>query len=287
MNAAAIRLDRVGHSYGPRRALDDVSLTAVGGVITVLGPNGAGKSTLLRSLATVQRASEGTIHVDGLDVAVEPDRTEARRRIGYLPQEPRFAPRATVFDVVDYLAICKEHHDRRSRHREVRRVLELVELADRAGDRVRTLSGGMVRRLGLAQALLGSPRLLVLDEPAAGLDPDQRLQLRDLLSTLGATSTVVVSTHMTDEAAAISSQVVVIADGATRFVGTAPGLTAMAAGRVWLAPEAPPRALRSWRQPDGTHRCVGDPPAGAHLVDPSMEDGYLLLVSTPSATQAA
>ncbi len=279
MSAASLRVDGVSHRYGPREALRDVSLAAVGGVITVLGPNGAGKTTLLRSIATVQRATAGSIHLDGLDVRIEPDRTEARRRLGYLPQEPRFAPRATVFDVVDYLAICKEHHDRRRRHREVYRVLDAVNLRDRARDRVKTLSGGMVRRLGLAQALLGRPRLLVLDEPAAGLDPDQRLQLRDQLSRLGADATVVVSTHMTDEAAAISSQVVVIADGRVRFSGTAAGLTERARGRVWIAPEASPGAVRAWRQPDGSHRCVGDPPPGALAVEPTMEDGYLLLVS--------
>ncbi len=279
MSAASLRVDGVSHRYGPREALRDVSLAAVGGVITVLGPNGAGKTTLLRSIATVQRATAGSIHLDGLDVRIEPDRTEARRRLGYLPQEPRFAPRATVFDVVDYLAICKEHHDRRRRHREVYRVLDAVNLRDRARDRVKTLSGGMVRRLGLAQALLGRPRLLVLDEPAAGLDPDQRLQLRDQLSRLGADATVVVSTHMTDEAAAISSQVVVIADGRVRFSGTAAGLTERARGRVWIAPEASPGAVRAWRQPDGSHRCVGDPPPGALAVEPAMEDGYLLLVS--------
>jgi len=279
MNAASLRIDQLSHRYGSTVALQDMSLSAVGGVVTVLGPNGAGKTTMLRSLATVHRVTSGAVHVDGLDVRVEPDRTEARRRIGYLPQDPQFAPRATVFDVVEYLAICKEHHDRRKRHCEVYRVLEAVGLRDRASDRVKTLSGGMVRRLGLAQALLGSPLLLVLDEPAAGLDPDQRLQLRDMLSTLGATSTVVVSTHLTDEAAAISSQVVVIAAGQTKFSGTAVGLTSLAHGKVWIAPEAPVRAARSWRQPDGTHRCIGDPPPGATLVEPSMEDGYLLLVS--------
>ncbi len=279
MTAAVLHAAGVGHAYGSRTALSDVTVTAHGGVTTILGPNGAGKTTLLRAIATVQRADSGTVVVDGLDTSIEPDRTEARRRIGYLPQNPLFAPRATVFDVVDYLAICKEHHDRQARHREVRRVLEAVDLADRANDRVRSLSGGMVRRLGLAQALLGSPRLLVLDEPAAGLDPDQRLQLRDLLSTLGSDRTVLVSTHMTDEAAAMSTQVVVIADGLLRYSGSAAGLTELARGRVWVSSEPPVHALRSWRQPDGSHRCVGDPPVGVGTAEPTMEDGYLLLVS--------
>ena len=279
MTPAALRIAEVGHSYGSRMALESVSLTAVGGVVTVLGPNGAGKSTLLRSIATVQRPQMGTIHVDGLDVTADPERTEARRRLGYMPQEPRFAPRATVFDVVDYLAICKEHHDRRARHREVRRVLDLAQLGDRATERIKALSGGMVRRLGLAQALLGAPRLLVLDEPAAGLDPDQRLRLRDMLSHLATSATVVVSTHLTDEAAAVSTQVVVIAGGQTRFTGTPASLAAHAEGRVWRSEGAPPQALRSWREPDGTYRCIGEPPHGAELLAPTIEDGYLLLVA--------
>ena len=283
MSAASLRVRELGHSYGKRVALDALELGAVGGVVTILGPNGAGKSTLLRCIATVQRQSAGTIHIDGLDTLLEPDRTEARRRIGYLPQNPQFAPRATVFDVVDYLAICKEHNDRRARHTEVRRVLQLAGLSDRAGDRVKSLSGGMIRRLGLAQALLGSPRLLVLDEPAAGLDPDQRLGLRDLLSRLGDETTVVVSTHMTDEAAAISSQVVVVAEGRTRYSGTSTGLTSQAEGRVWQSATEPVRAIRSWRLPDGGYRCVGDPPPGAALVPATMEDAYLLLVAASPA----
>lgn len=286
MTAAGIRVDGLSHRYGDRIALADVSLSALGGVVTVLGPNGAGKSTLLRSLATVQRATAGAIHVDGLDVSLEPDRTEARRRIGYLPQDPAFAPRARVFDVVDYLAICKEHRPRRPRHVEVRRVLDAVELADRAQDRIASLSGGMVRRVALAQALLGSPRLLVLDEPAAGLDPDQRLRLRDLLSTLGERATVVVSTHLTDEAAAVSRSVVVIDGGRVRFHGSPSQLTARAAGRVWISPQPSPAAYRTWRLPDGGHRCIGHPPADARLVAPTMEDGYLLVVSDESGASA-
>ena len=166
-------------------------------------------------------------------------------------------------------------------------MLDAVELADRASDRVASLSGGMVRRVALAQALLGSPRLLVLDEPAAGLDPDQRLRLRDRLSTLGEQATVVVSTHLTDEAAAVSTSVVVIDAGRLRFHGSPAQLTARAQGHVWISPQPPVSARRTWRLPDGSHRCIGDPPPGAQLVPPTMEDGYLMLVSDPAAAAAA
>lgn len=279
MTAASLRIRGVGHTYGSTVALESIDVAALGGVVTVLGPNGAGKSTLLRCAATVQRQTKGSVFVDGLDTTLDPDRTEVRRRLGYLPQQPAFAPRATVFDVVDYLAICKEMDERRARHREVMRVLEVTQLADRRADRIGELSGGMVRRLGLAQALLGRPRLLVLDEPAAGLDPDQRLRLRDLLSRLGADTTVLVSTHMTDEAAVVSSQVVVVAGGRACFSGTPAALTAQAEGRVWESDVEPARAVRSWRLPTGRFRCLGDLPPGAAPVPPSMEDAYLLLVA--------
>ena len=284
--AATVAVRDVSRSFGRRPALVDVSFDGLGGVITLLGPNGAGKSTLLRCLATVIAPDRGSIHVDGLDPRDPYELVGVRRRLGYLPQDPRFAPRATVFDALDHLAILKELGPARARHGEVVRVLREVGLADQARTRIGALSGGMVRRVGIAQALLGRPGLLLLDEPAAGLDPEQRLHLRDRLSRVGEAATVVLSTHLTDEAAAFSQALLVLHGGRIVYRGTPAALTATAEGRVWTSAESPPRhpSVRvSYRLPDGRYRSIGDPPAGAALEPPTLEDAYLLLVGAAAS----
>ena len=281
MAPATLAVDRVQRRYGRAFAVDGVSLSAHGGVVALVGPNGAGKTTLLRCLATVLPPSAGSVHVDGLDVTHPDQRTAVRRRLGYLPQEAAFAPHARVFDVVDYVGIVKDQHDVRRRHADVLRVLGEVGLRDRAGDKVKTLSGGMRRRLGIAQALLGRPGLVLLDEPATGLDPEQRLRLRDRLARLGEEATVVVSTHLIDEVAALAHVIHVLDRSRLVWSGTPAALAATAAGRVWRSASAPlgSAAVRaSWRRPDGSHRCVGTPPPGAELLAPTLEDAYLLLV---------
>ncbi len=245
----------------------------------MLGPNGAGKTTLLRGMATVHPFSQGRCVVDGMDATRPAERTEIRRRLGYLPQAPAFAPRAKVFDAVDHLAVLKELGPRRRRRAEVVRVLEAVGLAERAGSRVGELSGGMLQRLGVAQALLGSPALVVLDEPSTGLDTEQRILLRSRISQLGDVATVVVSTHLIEEAAAFSQRLVVLDRGRIVFVGTPDALGRRARGQVWRSTAQPPSsASLAWRRADGTWRGIGPPPAGALADEPTAEDGYLLLV---------
>ena len=263
---------------GGAEVVSEVDLALEGGIVTLLGPNGSGKTTLLRCLATVSVASSGDLWIDGLDPRHETDRIEARRRLGYLPQDCGFARTATAFDVVDYLAILRGNHDERRRRVEVYDVLARVGLDDRASDRVRELSGGMRRRLGLAQAIQGNPSLLILDEPAAGLDPDERLRLRDVITERRLDSTIVVSTHHTDEAA-LGDRVVVLDDGSVRFDGTPPQLAAVADGRTWIQRDEPADVRASWRNPDGSYRCLGTPPANAAPVAPTLEDGYLLLIA--------
>ena len=177
-----IQATDVHKRLGSTRALAGVSIELGDGIGGLLGPNGAGKTTLMRILATVLAPDAGSLRLLGRDPADPDARPAIRRQLGYMPQEPGFHQRFTAFEFVDYVAILKELTVRRERHDEVRRVLALVGLQDVMSRRIKALSGGMRRRVALAQALLGDPRLVILDEPTAGLDPEQRLRFRELIS---------------------------------------------------------------------------------------------------------
>ena len=276
----------VEKSFRGTRALEGVDLAAGAGITGLLGPNGAGKTTLLRILATVLAPDAGRVRLLGRDPADPAGRVDIRRRLGYLPQEPGLHRNFTAFEFVDYVAILKEMTDRRARHDEVRRVLDLVGLSDVRGRTIKALSGGMRRRVALAQALLGQPELLLLDEPTAGLDPEQRLRFRELVSAT-AQQTVLLSTHQTEDVAALCARVVVLDEGRVRFDGTPPALAEVARGRVWLAQQRSSDARLSWRTGDGQHRHIGDPPPGAQLVAPTIEDAYLLLLGRRAAEELA
>jgi ABC-2 type transport system ATP-binding protein len=282
-----IELTDLHRSYGRTRALDGVSAAIGTGVTGLLGPNGAGKSTLMRIVATVQAPTRGMVRILGADPDDADARTGIRRRLGYVPQHPGLHGSFTAFEFVDYVAILKEMTDRRARHAEVRRVLELVDLGDRAGTRIRKLSGGMRRRVALAQALLGDPDVIILDEPTAGLDPEQRLRFREIISSLGAHRSIVLSTHQTDDVAALCERVVVLEGGLVRFDGTPEGLAAVAEGHVWIDDGSGPRGQLAWRTGDGRTRHIGDAPHGAELVAPTIEDGYLRLLDVSPAEVAA
>ena len=270
--------------YGSTVAVAGVDLDVAGGIVGVLGPNGSGKSTLLQMIATVLRPDDGRVTVDGRDPASPSDRIEIRRRLGYLPQDPGLYPNFTAFDLVDYVAVLKEMTSRVERRDEVRRVLAQVGLSDDMHRRIKTLSGGTRQRVAIAASLLGAPPLLVLDEPANGLDPDQRIALRTILSAAGRQGTVLVSTHQTSEVAAFCQRVLVLIGGRIRFVGTPDDLARRADGRVWLDDHPHPAALQWWTDAAGRTRCVGDPPAGADLTGPTIDDGYLLLTNELART---
>ncbi len=276
-------LDNVSKSYGRTVALHPTTLVLEHGVIGLLGPNGAGKTTMLRLLSSVLAPDAGTITVAGHAVTgSHAERTEARRRIGYLPQEVVFPRGMTAFGFLDYIAVLKEWRDTSRRHEEVRRVLALVDLAERGSKKVKALSGGQRRRLAIGQALIGAPELLILDEPTTGLDPEQRASLRGLLS--GLSGTVLISTHQTEDVAALCDRVVVLDAGLVHFDATVPELLATAAGRVHQGPSATPGAVQTWKTGTGLIRSVGgQPTAESAAVEPTVEDAYLLLRSETTA----
>jgi ABC-2 type transport system ATP-binding protein len=287
MSAPTVEIQDVRKRFGRTTALQGVKFDASAGITGLLGPNGAGKTTLLRMMATVLAPDDGRLRLLSWDPQVADERLAIRRRLGYMPQEPGFHRSFTAFEFVDYVAILKEMTERRARHDEVRRVLGLVGLDDVSGRKIKALSGGMRRRVALAQSLLGDPDLLVLDEPTAGLDPEQRLRFRELVSDRTADRTVILSTHQTEDVAALCQRVIVMLDGQVLFEGTPRELTQVADGRVWLADDRAAEARLSWRTADGAHRNIGEAPSDADLVAPTLEDGYLLLVGDRAFAEEA
>lgn len=277
-----LRANGLGKVFGTTRALDGVNL-ALGtqpGVVGLLGPNGAGKTTLLRCLATVLPPDTGSINIAGMEVSDQKHLPAIRGVLGFMPQEASIYPRFRVVEFLEYVAILKEIVRRRERVAMIDQVLDAVDLADARRKRVSTLSGGMKRRLLLAQALLGRPRLLILDEPTAGLDPAQRVSFRELISRHAETSTVILSTHQTDDVAAYCQSVIVLDHGVIRFEGAPSDLKRVGQGRVWESTTSTGRSRLEWRTPEGTYRVLGDRPAGAQPAEATLEDGYLLLLGS-------
>jgi ABC-2 type transport system ATP-binding protein len=204
---------------GRRIAVDGLDLSLGTGVHGLLGANGAGKTTLMRALATVVRPADGDLYLLGQSVRGRLDLRALRRAIGYLPQEFGFYPRFTVREFVEYMAWLKEVPGRDAPGA-VQRAIERVGLADRADDRMKTLSGGMLRRAGIAQAIVNDPEVLLLDEPTVGLDPEQRVAFRELLRELGGDSCVLVSTHLVEDVVAACTDVVLVDAGRLVFQGT-------------------------------------------------------------------
>lgn len=277
------------------RALDGVDLTIPSGMFGLLGPNGAGKTTLMRILAGILRPTSGEIRVGQIDGTTDSGRQAIKTILGYLPQELGLYPDLTAREFLDYIGILKGLNDRRARARRVDELLELVALSDVAKRKLKTFSGGMKRRVGIAQALLNDPRLLIVDEPTAGLDPEERIRFRNLLSDLGGDRTVILSTHIVEDIAQTCRHLAILGKGKRIFEGTTTDLIDAARGKVWTITTDGPK-------PDGDltvvstlhlanetqYRVVGDSAfiAGAQPADPSLEDGYIWLMRSGRAEVA-
>ena len=222
MNVEIVDLTR---RFGRTQAVAGVSLQAGPGVFGLLGPNGAGKTSLLRMLATVIQPSSGTLRLLGRDPGSYGPRREIRRRLGYLPQNLGYYPGFTVAEFVEYFALLKDMPPGRV-PAAVAAAIERTGLGDKARAKLRTLSGGMLRRAGIAQAIVNEPDLLLLDEPTAGLDPQQRVAFRAMLRGFGETATVIVSTHLVEDVGAACTKVALMNQGKIVFDGTPGELTA-------------------------------------------------------------
>jgi len=214
------------------KALDDVNLSISSGMFGLLGPNGAGKSTLMRILVTLLDPTEGSVFVDGLDVSKH--RKEMRGMLGYLPQDFRFFSNLTTYEFLDFAARLSGMNRSKPRALAVNGMLETVGLFEARDRKANKLSGGMKRRLGIAQALINDPRIIVVDEPTTGLDPEERIRFRNLLSTISNRDVIIIlSTHIVSDISSTCRNMALMAEGKVAYCGTPEDLVAQARGKVW------------------------------------------------------
>jgi ABC-2 type transport system ATP-binding protein len=296
-----IQVHGVRHVYkkGGTVALDGIDLSIGTGLFGLLGPNGAGKSTLMKILCTLIVPTEGTASVEGFDV--HNDRMMVRRQIGYLPQEFGAWRLHRVEEVIDTLALLSGLADKAVRKKRVREVLERVGLQDVMDRKVKKLSGGMVRRLGVAQALVHSPRVLIVDEPTVGLDPQERLRFRKLMAELGRERVIVLSTHIVADLGSGCEDLALIDRGKVVFRGSPVELTANAKGKVFealLAVDGEARLDPGIEIVSRVREGVGirirgvaagvQLPDGAEMVEePTLEEGYLGFMAERGRADAA
>ncbi len=282
-----LRVESVSKRFsGGHFGVRDVSFTAKSGVLGLLGPNGAGKSTLMQMMATVTRPTAGRIFFDDIDIQKRPD--DLRRRLGYLPQDFGVYDNLTALEFLTYFAALKGVHNRA-------RVMEMLEMVNLHSVADRTLggfSGGMKQRLGIAQALINDPHLVIVDEPTAGLDPEERVRFRNMLSDIGFGKLVILSTHIVSDIESIATEIAIMHNGSLVTMGAPEALLRAAQGSVWelVVPSETFDTLRrtmsvssAVRRADGVHvRAVASssPGDGAVSVEPALEDAFLFTMST-------
>jgi ABC-2 type transport system ATP-binding protein len=282
-------VENVGKSYsGGVQALSDVQLSLRPGVLGLLGPNGAGKSTLMRILATITQPSSGRVLWDDTDISRIPD--ALRNVLGYLPQDFGVYPNLTAREFLEYLAAVKGIAANAANKR-ISELLELVNLSDAANRPLGGFSGGMRQRIGIAQALLNDPQLLIVDEPTAGLDPEERVRFRNLLSELSGERIVILSTHIVSDIEAVASSIAILSHGRLVAHDAPEALLGKVGGKIWemVVTSADLPALRQMHlvsstahRSDGVYaRVVAEAPPKAHarLLEPTLEDAYLSVLA--------
>jgi ABC-2 type transport system ATP-binding protein len=231
-NTLEIRIEHLNKVYeGNIQALQDVSLSIGTGVFGLLGPNGSGKTTLMRILATLLEPTSGRVEVLGHDIRTE--KPQIRSLLGYMPQDFGLYPTLTVYEVLDYMGLLYNLSNPQERRTAIERALAQTNLSHLRDRRVGTFSGGMMQRLGIAQALLNSPQLLIVDEPTSGLDPEERIRIRSLLAELGSDRIIILSTHIVADVEAVADTLAVLHFGRIRYQGTPEGLLQQIQGKTW------------------------------------------------------
>jgi ABC-2 type transport system ATP-binding protein len=269
-----LKIDRLSKTYANGvRALNDVSLTIPHGMYGLLGPNGAGKSTLMRTIATLQEADSGSVRLGELDVLKQKD--ELRKRLGYLPQEFGVYPRISAQDMLDHLAILKGIGGSKERKELVESMLKRCNLYDLRKKALTSFSGGMRQRFGIAQALIGNPQLLIVDEPTAGLDPGERNRFYNLLAEVGEQVIVILSTHIVEDVTDLCTKMAIIHEGRVLYEGKPDDAVAQLKDRVWqrsIAKADLPNYEQRYRVI--SNRLVGGRPHLHVLSAQSPEDGF-------------
>jgi ABC-2 type transport system ATP-binding protein len=291
-----ITIQQLTKVYGGKvHALNGVDLTISSGMFGLLGPNGAGKTTLMRILAGILHPTNGTARIGPFDGVTEGGRKAVKRVLGYLPQELGVYPDLSAREFLDYVAILKGVEQTAERKRRVAALLETVGLSAVANRKLKGFSGGMKRRVGIAQALLNNPQLLIVDEPTAGLDPEERIRFRNLLADLAGDRTVLLSTHIVEDVAQMCQRLAVMMNGRVAFHGTTSALIQEARGHVWTL-------TSSGAKPEGDLTVVSTIPIGSEIhyrvvgalggglaatpAEPTLEDGYLWLMREKRDLQA-
>jgi len=274
------------------RALDEVSLEVPAGMFGLLGPNGAGKSTLMRTIASLQAPTSGQVRFEDIDVIAEPEKL--RRTLGYLPQDFGVYPRVSAADMLDHMAILKGVSNARDRKQTVEALLAQVNLWNVRNKAIAGFSGGMRQRFGIAQALIGQPRLIIVDEPTAGLDPEERNRFLNLLADIGERVVVILSTHIVEDVADLCPRMAIIAEGRIIATGAPADLTAALNGRIWkkTIPREELVAHRNTHNVISTRLFAGrtvihvladaQPDPGFAPIEGSLEDVYFSTLSASS-----
>lgn len=285
-----LKINNVSLVYGNGyKALTDLNLEITNGIFGLLGPNGAGKSSLMKTIVGLQKPTEGTIHFNGMDVVENP--RHIQKYLGFLPQYFGVYPKVSAYDLLEHLAKLKGVGNAKQRHDQIMNLLEQVNLTDVRNKAVHTFSGGMKQRFGVAQALLGAPKIILVDEPTAGLDPEERNRFNMLLSAIGEDIIVILSTHLVEDVRNLCSQMAIIKNGQVVSQGSPKGYLHELSGKLWSKAVT----QNELEQVESKHQIIhsrlvervmnitvyaDDCPAGFMPTDPSLEHAYFAHLNT-------